>query len=123
MILVAVSLDPHNVQEAAIEIPLWEWGLPDHASLAATDLMRGHRFVWTGKQQRIRLDPADLPFAIWQIAPLGAAMMDIAAARSEPGPPSAERGGRCGTRTRSSTSCTSSRSSTPTTTASAISPA
>ena len=31
MILVAVSLDPHGVQETAIEIPLWEWGLPDDA--------------------------------------------------------------------------------------------
>jgi starch synthase (maltosyl-transferring) len=72
MILVAVSLDPRNVQEAAIEVPLWEWGLQDHESLAASCLMRGHRFVWTGKQQRIRLDPADLPFAIWQVAPLGA---------------------------------------------------
>ena len=51
----------------------WEWGLPDHAALAATDLMRGHRFVWTGKSQHIRLDPADLPFAVWQIAPPGAA--------------------------------------------------
>jgi starch synthase (maltosyl-transferring) len=72
MILVAVSLDPRDVQEAAIEIPLWEWGLPDHESLTATCLIRGHRFVWTGKQQRIRLDPADLPFAIWQVAPPGA---------------------------------------------------
>jgi starch synthase (maltosyl-transferring) len=73
MILIAVSLDPHGAQEAEIEIPLWEWGLPDHESLAATDLLRGHRFVWTGKQQHIRLDPADLPFAIWQVAPAGAA--------------------------------------------------
>jgi starch synthase (maltosyl-transferring) len=72
MILVAVSLDPRDVQEAAIEIPLWEWGLPDHESLTATCLIRGHRFVWTGKQQRIRLDPADLPFAIWQVTPPGA---------------------------------------------------
>ncbi len=72
MILVAVSLDPHGAQEAAIEVPLWEWDLPDNESLAATDLVRGHRFVWTGKQQRIRLDPADLPFAIWQVAPVGA---------------------------------------------------
>jgi starch synthase (maltosyl-transferring) len=71
MVLIAVSLDPHHAQEAAIEIPLWEWGLPDHEALAATDLIRGNRFVWTGKNQRIRLDPADLPFAIWQIAPQG----------------------------------------------------
>ncbi len=71
MILVAVSLDPHNVQEATIEIPTWEWQLSDDAALAATDLVRGHQFVWTGKHQRIRLDPADLPYAIWRIAPPG----------------------------------------------------
>jgi starch synthase (maltosyl-transferring) len=72
MILIAVNLDPHNPQEAAIEIPLWEWGLPDHEALAATDLMHGQHFVWTGKNQRIRLDPSDLPFAIWRVAPAGA---------------------------------------------------
>jgi starch synthase (maltosyl-transferring) len=70
MILVAVSLDPHHVQEAVFEIPLWEWRLPDHGSLAVEDLMRGHRFVWTGKLQRARLDPAGLPFALWRIAPV-----------------------------------------------------
>ena len=70
MILVAVSLDPHHVQEAVFEIPLWEWRLPDHGSLAVEDLMRGHRFVWTGKLQRVRLDPAALPFALWRIAPV-----------------------------------------------------
>jgi starch synthase (maltosyl-transferring) len=69
MILVAVNLDPHNTQEAAFELPLWEWKLPDHGSLLAEDLMRGHSFVWTGKLQRVRLDPADLPFAIWRIFP------------------------------------------------------
>jgi len=71
MILTAVSLDPHAVHDAAIEIPLWEWGLADHESLAATDLMRGHSFVWHGKQQRVRLDPAELPLCIWQVAPAG----------------------------------------------------
>jgi len=70
MILVAVSLDPHHPHEAVFEVPLWEWGLPDHGSLAVEDLMRDHRFVWTGKLQRVRLDPAGLPFAIWRIAPL-----------------------------------------------------
>jgi starch synthase (maltosyl-transferring) len=72
MILVAVSLDPHQVQEVAVEIPLWEWELPDHESLAATDLMRNHNFTWTGKHQTVRLDPADMPFGIWQIRPPGA---------------------------------------------------
>jgi starch synthase (maltosyl-transferring) len=72
MILVAVSLDPHHVQEAPFEVPLWEWKLPDNGSVEVEDLMRGSRFVWQGKMQSVRLDPADLPFAIWRIAPTGA---------------------------------------------------
>ena len=71
MVLVALSLDPHQPQEASFEVPLWEWGLPDHGSLAVEDLVAGHRFTWTGKLQRTRLDPQRLPFAIWRIAPEG----------------------------------------------------
>ncbi len=73
MVFVAVSFDPHRVQDAEIEVPLWEWGLPDDAAIAAEDLMRGSRFTWQGKIQRIRLDPADLPFAIWRLNPPGGA--------------------------------------------------
>jgi starch synthase (maltosyl-transferring) len=71
IVLSAVSLDPHKAQEATIEVPLWEWKLPDSGSVAVEDLMRDHRFVWTGKLQQVRLDPAELPFAIWRITPLG----------------------------------------------------
>jgi starch synthase (maltosyl-transferring) len=70
MILVAVSLDPFQVREATIEIPLWEWQLPDNGTVRVHDLMRNTTFDWHGKLQRIRLDPAELPFAIWRIAPL-----------------------------------------------------
>ena len=70
MILVAVSLDPHHAQDATFEMPLWDFGLPDHAALSVEDLMRDHRFVWSGKLQRVRLDPGDLPFGIWRLAPL-----------------------------------------------------
>jgi starch synthase (maltosyl-transferring) len=69
MILVAVNFDPHQVQEATIEVPLWEWGLPDFGSVLVEDLMKDTSFVWSGKLQRIRLDPRDLPFAVWRIAP------------------------------------------------------
>ncbi len=72
VLLVAISLDPDNVQEASFELPLWEWNLPDDASLEAEDLMRGQSLTWTGKTQRLRLDPADLPFAIWRVRPAGA---------------------------------------------------
>jgi len=71
MILVAVSFDPHHAQEASFEVPLWEWKLPDNGAVEVEDLMRASRFVWQGKVQRVRLDPAELPFAIWRIAPTG----------------------------------------------------
>jgi starch synthase (maltosyl-transferring) len=33
------------------------------------DLMRDITSTWHGKLQRVRLDPTDLPFAIWRITP------------------------------------------------------
>jgi starch synthase (maltosyl-transferring) len=68
MILVAVSLYPHQPQEGPFELPLWEWKLPDSGSLQAEDLMTGNRFTWTGKHQYLRLDPHVLPFAIWRLS-------------------------------------------------------
>ncbi len=67
-ILVAISLDPHQPQEANFEVPLWEWGLPDHAGVDVVDLVRGDRFAWWGKIQHVRLTP-DAPYAIWRIQP------------------------------------------------------
>ena len=69
IILVAVNLDPFHMQETTIEVPLWEWKLPDDAAVTVRDLMRDTTEVWHGKLQRIRLDPNDLPFAVWRIAP------------------------------------------------------
>ncbi|SEM46322.1 alpha-1,4-glucan:maltose-1-phosphate maltosyltransferase [Bosea lupini] len=69
IILVAINLDPFGVHGASIEVPLWEFGLPDHGTVAVDNLMRGARFDWHGKWQTIRLDPQDTPFAIWRITP------------------------------------------------------
>ncbi|ALN19320.1 alpha-1,4-glucan--maltose-1-phosphate maltosyltransferase [Ectopseudomonas mendocina] len=66
-ILIAVSLDPHHAQEAHFELPLWELGLPDDASLAGEDLMNGHCWTWHGKVQWMRIEPWHLPFGIWRI--------------------------------------------------------
>ncbi|MFJ7141528.1 MAG: alpha-1,4-glucan--maltose-1-phosphate maltosyltransferase [Pseudomonas protegens] len=68
-VLVAVSLDPFNAQEAHFELPLWELGLADDAATQGEDLMNGHRWTWYGKTQFMRLEPAQ-PFGIWRISPL-----------------------------------------------------
>jgi starch synthase (maltosyl-transferring) len=68
-ILVAASLDPHQVQDVRFEVPLWEFGLPDHGVLAVEELMRGTSFKWYGKLQQWRFVPGDLPFAIFRVQP------------------------------------------------------
>ena len=45
MILVAVSLDPFHAQEATIEVPLWEWQLPDDALVDGRRPDARHDFV------------------------------------------------------------------------------
>jgi len=66
-ILVAVSLDPHDAQEAHFELPLWEFGLPDDAATRGEDLMNGHTWTWYGKTQWMRIEPWHQPFGIWRI--------------------------------------------------------
>ena len=72
-VLVLVSLDPHHVQEAWFEVPLWEFGLPDDGVLAVEELMRGEQFHWYGKLQHWRFVPQELPFAIFRVHPRRAA--------------------------------------------------
>ena len=68
VVLVAVSLDPQQAQEADFDLPLWHWGLPDEASLSARDLLAGDQFSWRGKTQHLRLTP-ERPYAIWRVHP------------------------------------------------------
>jgi starch synthase (maltosyl-transferring) len=68
-LLFAVNLDPHNGHGAHFEVPLWEFGLPDEASIQALDLVTGARFIWTGKIQHMWLEPRERPYAVWQLNP------------------------------------------------------
>ncbi len=68
VILVAINLDPFHAHEAWIEIPLWEWSLPDNAGIDVEDLIGGSKFRWQGKGGTIRLDPYELPYVVWRIA-------------------------------------------------------
>jgi len=66
-LLVAVNLDPHRAIETELEVPLWRFGLADEAAIGAEDLMRAQPLIFHGKRQRVRLDPSDLPFAVWRL--------------------------------------------------------
>jgi starch synthase (maltosyl-transferring) len=71
VVLVAINLDPFAAHETDIDLPLAEFGLPDDGALDTDDLLGGGHFVWHGKHHRIRLDPFNLPYAIWRVRPQG----------------------------------------------------
>ena len=71
-LLFHVLLDPHHSQDFQFEVPLWEFGLPDDASIEVEDLIHGNRFTWHGKLQSLTLEPQDQPYAIWRLIPPGA---------------------------------------------------
>jgi starch synthase (maltosyl-transferring) len=67
-LLFAVNLDPVNAQGAHFEVPLWEFGLPDDASIEVENLITGERFTWTGKVQHLLLDPGkQQSYAMWRL--------------------------------------------------------
>jgi starch synthase (maltosyl-transferring) len=66
-VMALVNLDPHNAQECTYEMPHWEFGLPDHASIKAEDLLLGISFTLHGKTHRIRLDPHEQPVVVWRL--------------------------------------------------------
>jgi len=72
-ILFHVLIDPHEPAEFDFEVPLWEFGLPDDASVAVTDMIHGNGFTWHGKTQSLGLDPEQRPYAIWKLTPPGGA--------------------------------------------------
>lgn len=67
VVLVVINLDPYAAQGAWLELPLWEFGLPDDGALHAEDLLHGHRFTWYGKRQFVQLEPGQ-PYAIWRVS-------------------------------------------------------
>ena len=67
VLLILVNLDPKNRQEATYEVPLWEFGLPDDATVDVEDLLGGYAFQLHGKTHRIALDPAERSAVIWRL--------------------------------------------------------
>ncbi len=65
LLVVAVNLDPHQVQEGPIEIPGDELGLGE--AFSVDDLLGEPRGLWRGRDHYLRLDPAAMPAAILRL--------------------------------------------------------
>ncbi|RJF95331.1 maltotransferase domain-containing protein [Noviherbaspirillum saxi] len=72
VIMVAINLDPFAAHEATLELPLWEFGVPDDGTLEVDDLVNRAHLSWHGTRQHLRLDPFVCPYAIWRVRHKGA---------------------------------------------------
>jgi starch synthase (maltosyl-transferring) len=69
-IFIVVNLDPFNVQEALIDMPIADLGIAADKPYALEDLLLGHGWKWTGARQYQHLDPHKNPVAIFRIQSL-----------------------------------------------------
>jgi starch synthase (maltosyl-transferring) len=70
IVVAVVSFDPRQPQEVDFELPAKLLGVPDNTVLRTEDLMRGGVGEWRTGWRHHRIDPADLPFALWRLRPL-----------------------------------------------------
>jgi starch synthase (maltosyl-transferring) len=69
LILTVVNLDPQGARSGTLELPLEELGIATDRAFEAVDLLGGSTYIWQGSQNRIELDPAVCPAAIFQLQP------------------------------------------------------
>jgi starch synthase (maltosyl-transferring) len=66
-ILVVVSLNPFDWEEATVNLNLHELGLADDEAFEVHDLLTDTTYVWHGSVNYVRLDPSDEPAHIFRV--------------------------------------------------------
>jgi starch synthase (maltosyl-transferring) len=67
IILVAVNLDPHHVQEGWLQVPLEEFAIAENEIFQVHELIGDSRYLWQGRRNYVRLDPASCPAQIFRV--------------------------------------------------------
>ncbi len=67
MIVVVVNLDPYQVREDMISLPLWKFGVDEGQNYIVHDLLMNRKYSWRGATNYVRLDPQVNPAHIFLI--------------------------------------------------------
>jgi starch synthase (maltosyl-transferring) len=65
ILLVVVNLDPHNVQEGWLEVPIESFYIEENEVYQVHELLYDNRFLWQGRRNYVRLEPAESPAHIF----------------------------------------------------------
>jgi len=66
-LVVVVNLDPHQMHETMIELPLEKLGIADNEAYEVADLLSGARYTWRGRRNYVKLDPAERVAHVFRI--------------------------------------------------------
>jgi starch synthase (maltosyl-transferring) len=67
IILVVINLDPHHVHDGWVEVPLEELGIGPSEVYQVHDLIGEGRYLWQGRRNYVRLDPAESPAQVYRL--------------------------------------------------------
>jgi starch synthase (maltosyl-transferring) len=67
IVLTVVNLDPRNAQSGMIDVPVEELGIDPHRSYEVLDLLADNRFLWSGWQNYVELNPQVLPAHVFSL--------------------------------------------------------
>jgi starch synthase (maltosyl-transferring) len=61
LLLMVVTLDPHNMQHGFVQLPLTDWGVTTDDTIEVVDVLSNERYFWRGEWNYVRLDPQTRP--------------------------------------------------------------
>lgn len=69
IILTIINLDPYQVHEGMVQVPMYEFGL--HGTFEAHDLITNARYSWGNEWNYVRLDPFVCPAQVFRLQNYG----------------------------------------------------
>lgn len=67
IILTVVNLDPFYAQSGMVDLPVDEFGIDQQRPYQVHDLLTDARYLWSGRQNYVELDPHNLPAHIFSL--------------------------------------------------------
>ncbi len=67
IVLVVVNLDPFHTHESSLSLPLEQMGVEPDGQIRGHELLSNETFLWTGGDQRVRLDPEHNPAMMFSL--------------------------------------------------------
>ncbi|MDO8734459.1 MAG: hypothetical protein Q7K21_04805, partial [Elusimicrobiota bacterium] len=82
IILIAANLNPHEVQDARVTVPVEKFGISSDDDYIVEELITGKNYVWHGQENYVRLEPQKEPVYIFRIVAHPWCAKNVAAKRS-----------------------------------------